>query len=114
MLTGLQERVWRILAALPEASGFALAGGAALIMTGIVDRISKDPDIFGKYPATVTGFAEAAVQALNSQGLTATLERREPTYVRLDVTNGADATLVDLASDVRQRPVVATPRGPRS
>ena len=38
MLTSLQERVARIVAALPEADGFALAGGAAVIIHGIVDR----------------------------------------------------------------------------
>lgn len=112
MLTGLQERVWGILSGLPEASGFVLAGGAALILSGVVDRISQDLDIFGKYPAAVTDFAEAAVQALNSQGLTATLERQGPTYARLEVTDGADSTRVDFASDARRRPGVATPRGP--
>lgn len=112
MLTGLQERVWGILSGLPEASGFVLAGGAALILTGVVQRVSDDLDIFGKFPATVTDFAEAAVQALNSQGLTATLERQGPTYARLAVTDGADSTWVDFASDARRRPAVATPRGP--
>ena len=112
MLTGLQERVWGILSALPEAAGFALAGGAALILTGAVQRRSDDLDIFGEYPVSVTDFAEAAVQALNSAGLTTTVKRWETTYVRLDVADGAAATSVDFASDVRRRPVVATPRGP--
>ena len=36
MLSGLQERIARILAELPEARDFALAGGAALIATRLV------------------------------------------------------------------------------
>ena len=100
MLTGLQERVWGMLSGLPEASGFVLAGGAALILTGVVQRESDDLDIFGKFPATVTDFVEAAVQALNSQGLTATLERQGPTYARLAVTDGADSTWVDTAQRI--------------
>lgn len=75
MLTGLQERIWRILSALPEAAGFALAGGAALILTGVVQRGSDDLDIFGEYPVSVTELAEAAVEALNSAGLTTTVKR---------------------------------------
>ncbi len=36
MLTPLQEQVAQIIAGLDEAKGFALAGGAALIATGLV------------------------------------------------------------------------------
>ena len=35
MLTTLQTRVARLVAELPEAEDFALAGGAALIVQGI-------------------------------------------------------------------------------
>ncbi len=52
MLTALQEQTWRLLAAIPEADGFALAGGSALILTGIVQRRSSDLDVFGTYPGS--------------------------------------------------------------
>lgn len=111
MLTGLQERVWRILSALPESEGFALAGGAALIVSGVVQRGSEDLDIFGKYPVTVTEFAEAAVRALNNAGLATTVDRSGPTFTRLGVTDGTESTSVDFATDVRRRPAVPTLRG---
>lgn len=67
--------MWRIVSQLPEAAGFALAGGAALIVSGVVDRTSEDLDIFGRYPVEVTELVEAAVRALNNAGLTTTVDR---------------------------------------
>ena len=94
-----------------ESEGFALAGGAAPIVSGVVDRTSDDLDIFGKYPATVTELVEAAVRALNNEGLTTTVDRSGPTYARLDITDGANSTWVDFATDVRRRPPVPSSRG---
>ena len=50
VLTQLQRRVWRALAALPEADTFALAGGAAMITLGLVERETTDLDLFGTRP----------------------------------------------------------------
>lgn len=36
-----QQRVARIVTSLPEAEGFALAGGAALVMAEVVDRQTR-------------------------------------------------------------------------
>ena len=47
VLSALQERVARIVVALPEADGFALAGGAALVVMQVVDRATRDLDYFG-------------------------------------------------------------------
>lgn len=44
MLSPLQERVAEIVAGLEEADGFALAGGAALIARGDVQRQTRDLD----------------------------------------------------------------------
>jgi hypothetical protein len=46
VLTPLQQRLLDIVSRLPEADGFALAGGAALILRGTVDRSTNDPDFF--------------------------------------------------------------------
>lgn len=46
MLTPLQQRLLEIVSRLPEANGFALAGGAALILRGTVDRYTNDLDFF--------------------------------------------------------------------
>ncbi len=38
MLSALQQRAARIIAGLPEAEDFALAGGAALVLARVVER----------------------------------------------------------------------------
>lgn len=44
MLSPLQEQVAAIIAGLEEAEDFALAGGAALIVRGDVQRQTRDLD----------------------------------------------------------------------
>ena len=46
MLTPLQQRLLDAIGQLPEAAGFALAGGAALIVRGTVERRTHDLDFF--------------------------------------------------------------------
>ena len=111
MLTELQERTWRIIAALPEADGFALAGGSALILTGVVQRETSDIDVFGAYPRSAIPFAEAALQVLTDEGLNPTAERWGDGFVRIRVTDGADTTYVDIAIDARRHPTVTDPTG---
>ena len=55
MLSPLQDRVAGIIGALQEAEEFALAGGAALILRGEVDRQTRDLDFFGPAPRLLTG-----------------------------------------------------------
>lgn len=45
--------------ATPEAEGFALAGGAALIATGVVDRTTDDLDMFIAEPRAVRAAVDA-------------------------------------------------------
>jgi Nucleotidyl transferase AbiEii toxin, Type IV TA system len=47
VLTPHQEQVARIIAGVQEAKDFALAGGAALIARGDVQRETRDLDFFG-------------------------------------------------------------------
>ena len=44
------HQVRRVVARLPESGVFALAGGAALIVTGIVARPTNDLDFFAPHP----------------------------------------------------------------
>jgi len=55
MLSELQERVAGIVAELAEADDFVLAGGAALILHGMVERSTRDLDYF----ATASGAVAA-------------------------------------------------------
>ncbi len=46
MITALQRAVAELFFSLPESAGFAVAGGAALIARDLVDRGTRDVDLF--------------------------------------------------------------------
>jgi hypothetical protein len=69
VLSPLQQRVATILAALSEAENFALAGGAALIVRGDIDRKTRDIDFFGLSAAAVDRLVPIAEKALRDSGL---------------------------------------------
>ena len=112
MLSSLQRRVARLIAALPEADGFALAGGAALVVAGVVDRSTRDLDFFGPSPDDVVRLLHAVEQTLDTAGLDARREKVVHGFARLTVTDGAESTEVDLAADARIRPATEGPLGP--
>jgi hypothetical protein len=112
VLTPLQQQVARIVASLPQARRFALAGGAALVVARVVDRSTKDLDFFGPSADDVHSLLEALEPALANAGLTVHRERITPSFVRLTVTADNDATEVDLAADARMRPAEPGPLGP--
>jgi len=47
LLTPLQEQIAQLIGSVLEGSDFALAGGAAIISQGLVDRRTRDLDFFG-------------------------------------------------------------------
>jgi hypothetical protein len=75
VLSSLQERVARIVTELPEADGFALAGGAALVVTHVVDRATRDLDFFGPSAAEVDRLVPAVESALSAAGFEVRRER---------------------------------------
>lgn len=111
MLTDLQVRVRRIIGQLPESGQFALAGGAALIVVGVVERPTSDLDFFVPYPENVSGLLDAAHAALEAAGMEVERTAEGPTFARLQVSAGGDTTQVDLASDYRLRPPTVTEDG---
>lgn len=58
-LSTLQQRVALLVSGLKEAEGFALAGGAAMILRGVVDRRTADLDFFGRETESVGRLAAA-------------------------------------------------------
>ena len=105
MLSPLQERVAHIVVGLAESDDFALAGGAALIVRGEVDRRTRDLDFFGPSAAAVDRLVPAAEQALISDGLRVERVIDHPGFARLLVSDGNDQTELDLGSDARLFPV---------
>ncbi len=109
MLTKLQERVARIVAGLAEAEDFALAGGAALIVRGDVDRRTRDLDFFGPSAVAVDRLLPVAEQALIRDGLSVQRVIDHSGFARLIVDDGRDQTELDLASDARLFPAEEGP-----
>lgn len=111
MLSDIQKTVRRIVAQLPEAADFALAGGAALIISGVVDRLTKDLDFFTPYPNPVGPLAQAAQAALEAASLDVTTIRSGDTYAQMRISSGSDTTNLDLASDYRMMDARSTGTG---
>jgi len=112
VLSPLQRRIATIVAGLPEAEDFALAGGAALIVHGAIDRTTRDLDFFGLEPQAVDRLAPVAEGALRAEGLTVERVLHNPGFVRLLVSAEGDRTEVDLGSDARLFPVDQGPGFP--
>lgn len=112
LLSPLQKLVASIVAGLPEASGFALAGGAALVVRGDVDRITRDLDFFAMSADEVRCLLPALERALDDAGLQLERRRISSGFVRLAVSDGVETTEVDLAADFRLRPAESGPLGP--
>ncbi|MGH9089095.1 MAG: nucleotidyl transferase AbiEii/AbiGii toxin family protein, partial [Acidimicrobiales bacterium] len=105
MLSRLQERIARIVTGLAQAEEFALAGGAALIVRGDVDRRTRDLDFFGPSAVAVDKLLPAAEQALIGDGLQVERIIDHPGFARLLVSDATDQTEVDLGTDARLFPV---------
>jgi hypothetical protein len=104
VLSPLQERVAEIVAGLDEAEGFALAGGAALIVRGDVQRQTRDLDFFGLTGDAVDRLAPAVRRALSADGLTVGHAQLNPGFVRFVVSDGDQVTELDLGTDARLFP----------
>lgn len=113
-LTPLQERVAALVAGLPEADGFILAGGAALAAHGLLDRATRDLDFFGRpeQQAQVHLLAAAFERACREHGLVVRRERDAEAFMRLTVEDGTDSCEVDIAIDYRALDPVDTRLGP--
>ena len=104
MLSPLQERVAEIIAGLEEAKDFALAGGAALIARGDVQRQTRDLDFFGLTAAAVDRLVPAVDRALREAGLVVHHVQENPGFARLVVESEDERTELDLAADARLFP----------
>jgi hypothetical protein len=104
VLSPLQRRVAELVAGLEEAEGFALAGGAALIARGEVQRQTRDLDFFGLTAAAVDRLVPAVDSALRAAGLRVEYVQQDPGFARLLVESDDDRTELDLAADARLFP----------
>ncbi len=105
MLSPLQQQVAEIVAGLEEADDFALAGGAALIVRGEVQRQTRDLDFFGLTGAAVDRLVPAVEHALRNAGLAVHHVQRSPGFARLAIEGEESRTELDLGADARLFPV---------
>jgi hypothetical protein len=101
-----------LVASLEDASQFALAGGAALIVQGIISRETRDLDFFGPAPAAVDRLLPRVEATLAHEGLTIRRVMANPGFARLEIGDGSDRTELDLAADARLLPLQPTVPAP--
>jgi hypothetical protein len=68
-LDPLQERIIRVALALPESRTLVLAGGCAVITHGLVERITRDVDLFTELDADEAVAVSAALRAVRQRRL---------------------------------------------
>ncbi len=111
-LSEIQLRTATIILALPEAAGFALAGGAALVIHEIVDRGTNDLDCFGPSTDAVNQLVDPTLDALAAAGLQTKLMLRADGFSKILVTDEHQRTQVDLGFDPASHAPVAFAIGP--
>lgn len=98
-LSELQLTMAAIVLAVPEAEGFALAGGAALVIHQVVDRGTNDLDCFGPSVGAVNALVDPVIRALVGSGLSVATMLRTDGFAKLLVTDATGRTQVDLGFD---------------
>jgi hypothetical protein len=113
MLFALQRTVLATLADLDASDSFALAGGAALIVHGVVNRTTRDLDLFTEESRHVATLHQALTSELVERGLAVTVISATETFVRLEVHDpGSDERIaIDLGVDIRMATPVTTEVG---
>jgi hypothetical protein len=99
-LTPIQIEVARIFFTLKESDGYVIAGGAALLASGLISRPTEDLDLFTSTPTTRVTPARTALQTeLQSRGFAMTVARESPTFCRMALRREGAEVLVDLGID---------------
>jgi flavin-binding protein dodecin len=111
-----QRRVTALLLQSIGSAGFALAGSGAIREHGIINRPTRDVDLFATSTTSPDAFSQAlerAEQTLRDAGLSFTRTRAAPLFARLVVSGTTDEmVVVDLAVDWRLEPPVRLEVGP--
>ena len=109
MLTEFQRSALKTVSAASENRGFALAGGAALILQGLVDRQTRDLDFFARESSAVNETCPIIEAALRSDGIDVSRVVDAPGFIRLEISQHGEKCEVDLGNDARTRPEVNIP-----
>lgn len=100
LITDFQATVARAFFDMPESNGFLLAGGAALIALGAVDRTTDDLDFFAARGEADVPKAKSAFIALCAEhGWAVEILRDNDEFARLRVFGTDDKVEVDIGID---------------
>lgn len=105
MLSPLQERLRQLVARLPDADTVAPAGGAALIVRGIVDRSTRDLDFFTTSREEVNRILPLLETLLTEDSLEVRRVQVTDGFARLLVSSKVETATIDLAWDARRYPL---------
>ena len=98
--TAFQIEVARMFFSLTASDGFLLAGGGALLASGLTSRPTKDLDFFGeKGRVDVDDVREQFLKEAEARGWKCEVLQSDAFFVRLHV-KGTDEVLIDIATDV--------------
>jgi predicted nucleotidyltransferase component of viral defense system len=100
----LQEQIAQIIGDALEGSDFALAGGAAIISQGLVDRRTRDLDFFGSSSPVLRERLQSIIDSLVREGFQVEVGQQNERFVRLDVRGLGEVTEVDFGIDFRLFP----------
>lgn len=108
-LTPHQQELIRDLAELLAADGFALAGAGGLIDSGIIDRPTRDIDLFTNLSVDLLAVIDRMVDGLRASGRVVEVHQSTEHFGRLTV----DGVEVDLGRNWRAADAVVSALGPR-
>ncbi len=116
MLTPLQHRIADLFFAMDESAGFALAGGAALIVRGAIERETQDLDFFADHRRVrdITDVVTALTVACEAAGLALVTVQLSRTFGRFEINDpeASESMLIDVALDAIDEHPTATAAGP--
>jgi predicted nucleotidyltransferase component of viral defense system len=112
-LSGFQQEIARLFFSLQSSHGFVLAGGGALLASGLSNRPTQDLDFFGSPGQVSVSLALGQLlDAIQQQNWDYELLGHTNDFARVRIIGSAEL-IVDLAIDVAPRfPVAQTPIGP--
>jgi hypothetical protein len=98
-LTDFQADVARLFFSLPASEGFLLAGGGALLASGLTTRPTEDLDFFGERGRADVAAASGQLEvAVAGRGWISVRVQDSETFVRLHL-HGDGEVLIDIAID---------------
>jgi Nucleotidyl transferase AbiEii toxin, Type IV TA system len=115
LLTPLQVEATQLFFSLRQSAGFAVAGGAALIVQGLIERQTRDVDLFllDAAASTITSAAASFEIAIGERGWSHQRVIDQSDFVRLLIAGSGESLIVDLGRDSpAEEPLEATDLGP--